>query len=196
MDPFSPASGYDLIDEPADILCMSQDDDVFHSHVASVQGSPRVINGRTMPDEGVQVDGITFKAVKVWEDLARSRNLNGMIHYRLDGVWLCHMGDLGHPLTDSDLAPIRGVDVLLALAGGPPTIALDALTHAIARIGARLVIPMHYQTGKVRLNIQPLDAFLRLYPPELVERRDRASIAVTPATVPSSTRIVVLQHVR
>jgi L-ascorbate metabolism protein UlaG (beta-lactamase superfamily) len=196
MDPFSPASGYDPIDEPADILCMSQDDDVFHSHAASVRGNPLVINGRTLPDEGVQADGITFKAVKVWEDLARTRNLNGMIHFRLDGVWLCHMGDLGHPLSDTEIAPIVGVDVLLALAGGAPTIALDALTHAIERIGPRLVIPMHYQTGKVRLNIRPLDELLRFYPAALIERRDSASIEVGPETLPASTRIVVLQHAR
>ena len=111
-------------------------------------------------------------------------------------AWLCHMGDLGHPLTDSDIAPIRGVDVLLALAGGPPTIALDALKDAIERIQPKLVIPMHYQTGKVRLNIKPLDEFLRFFPPELVERRDSTSIVITPETLPVSLRIAVLRHAR
>lgn len=196
-DPFSPQSGYDPIDEPADILVMSQEDDVFHSHAASVLGQPTVINGRHMLPDGVTVDGIHFRSVLVWEDLARTRNPNGMIHYTVDGVSLAHMGDLGHPLNENEIAPLRGVDVLLAITGGVHTIAIDALWEAIQAIRPRLVVPMHYQTGKVRLNIKPIEEFLALTPEGWrTERRDTSTVELTPELLPAEPTILLLRSAR
>ena len=66
---------------------------------------------------------------------------NALYRFELDGIAVCHMGDVGNPLTEAQLAPLRGrVDVLLALAGGGLTIALPDLDEAIAEIGPRVVI--------------------------------------------------------
>src|SRR5688572_3521476 len=77
-DPFSPESGYDAIDEAADLLLMSQDDDRFHSHAESVKGEPVTIVGRGLAEEGVSARGVHFRALQVWENVARDKNLNGM----------------------------------------------------------------------------------------------------------------------
>jgi len=196
MDPFGPSSGYDPIDETADILTMSQEDDRFHSHAAGVLGDPVVLNGREIPPEGVVVRGILFRAVRVWEDLDRRRNPNGMFFFTLEGVRIAHMGDLGHPLNEDEIAPLRGTDILLALAGGPPTIAIPDLHRAVEAIQPRIVIPMHYQTGKVRLNIRPVDDFLAAYPAERIERHDSPTLDVRRETLPRETKIVVLRHAR
>jgi hypothetical protein len=60
LDPFSPVSGYDPINEPADILAMSQDDDRFHSHAESVLGN-RVLIGEIRRHYGL----VSFPAVPV-----------------------------------------------------------------------------------------------------------------------------------
>src|SRR5262245_47684290 len=195
-DPFSPESGYDPIDEPADILLMSQDDDRFHSHAESVRGSPTTIVGRGLPAAGVRASGIVFRAVQVWEDIPRTRNINGMFHYTLDGISIAHMGDLGHPLDDQEAGALRGVDVLLAITGNHQTIAIPDLVDAIERIGPRVVIPMHWQTGKVRLNIHDNAEFYSHYRPEQIEHRDATSIELRPEQLPDPTRIVVLKHAR
>jgi L-ascorbate metabolism protein UlaG (beta-lactamase superfamily) len=195
-DPFSPESGYDPIDEPADILLMSQDDDRFHSHAQSVKGNPITIVGRGLPPEGARASGIDFKAVQVWEDIPRTKNVNGMFHYALDGVSVAHMGDLGHPLNDQETGALKGVDVLLAITGNHQTIAIDALVDAIERIEPKVVIPMHWQVGKVRLNIQDNSEFLSHYRAEQIEQRDSTSIELTPATLPKELRIVQLRWAR
>jgi L-ascorbate metabolism protein UlaG (beta-lactamase superfamily) len=196
LDPFSPSSGYDPIDEPADILAMSQDDDRFHSHAESVQGHPTVLIGKAMTAEPVVVKGIPFRAVPVWEDAQRTRNRHGMILFEAEGLRVTHMGDLGHALNATELQAIAGTDVLLALAGGRHTVALDDLAAIIEAVKPRLVIPMHYQTGKVKLDILTLDAFLPYYPADMVEYRPETWLEVTPASLPPSTRIVVLKHAR
>jgi L-ascorbate metabolism protein UlaG (beta-lactamase superfamily) len=196
LDPFSPSSGYDPIDEPADILAMSQDDDRFHSHAESVQGSPRVLIAKEMGSAPVVVDGIPFRAIPVWEDAHRTKNKHGMIAFEAEGVHVTHMGDLGHALNAEELAAIQGTDVLLALAGGRHTVALDDLAAIIEAIKPRLVIPMHYQTGKVLLDIQTLDAFAAYYPATMLDYRDTTWLEVTCASLPETTRIVVLKHAR
>jgi L-ascorbate metabolism protein UlaG (beta-lactamase superfamily) len=196
LDPFSPVSGYDPIDEPADILAMSQDDDVFHSHAASVRGNPMVLVGRDMTAEPVVVNGVTFRAVPVWEDAQRTKNRHGMIVVEAEGLRLTHMGDLGHSLNEAELAAIAGTDILLALAGGVHTLALDALADVITTLQPPIVIPMHYQTGKVKLNIKTLDAFLSHVPADTVKQRDQTWLEVTRASLPASTRIIVLKHAR
>jgi L-ascorbate metabolism protein UlaG (beta-lactamase superfamily) len=195
-DPFSPESGYDPIDEPADILLMSQDDDRFHSHRESVKGSPETIIGRGLSPEGAAARGIQFKAIQVWEDIPRTKNVNGMFHFILDGVSVAHMGDVGHPLNDEETGALKGVDVLLAITGGNHTIAIPDLVDAIRRIGPKVVIPMHFQTGKVRLNINDNAEFFAHYKPEQIEHRDSTSLELTPGTLPRETKIIVLRHAR
>lgn len=195
-DPFSPVSGYDPINEPADIVTLSQDDDRFHSHVASITGEPTIVNFRTLPADGVESHGIRFRAVSVWEDVNRTKNPNGMFYFTVGGLRVAHMGDLGHPLSDAEIEPIRDVDVLFALAGGIHTIALEALVDAIGRIRPRLVIPMHYQIGKVRLDILELSNFLALIPTMPVTWHDSPTVDLSVDQLPEPTQVLVLKHAR
>ena len=195
-DPFSPTSGYDAINEPADILLMSQDDDRFHSHAESVTGSPTVIVGRGLANEGVTERGINFRAIQVWEDIPRTKNANGMFIYTLDGISIAHMGDVGHPLNDAECAVLDGVDVLLAITGGGHTIAIPALVEAIKRIRPKIVIPMHFQTGKVLLNIFDNTEFYSYFEANDIVRVDSPSLEIKPADLPPPTRIMVLPFAR
>ena len=195
-DPFSPTSGYDAIDEPADILLMSQDDDRFHSHRESVTGDPTVIIGRGLAEQGVVERGIHFRAIQVWEDIPRVKNPNGMFIYTLDGISVAHMGDIGHPLNDAECAALSGVDVLLAITGGGHTIAIPALVEAIKRIRPKIVIPMHFQTGKVLLSIFDNTEFFSYFSPDDIVNVDAPSLEISAAELPAPTRIMVLRFAR
>ena len=75
-------------------------------------------------------------------------------------------------LTEAELAPLRGADIVLAAAGGPPTIDFPEIPALLDAIGPRIVMPMHYKTPRINLNIQPLERFL-----EVPARRPRRSAA-------------------
>ena len=107
-----------------------------------------------------------------------------------------HLGDLGNPLTDEQLALLRGrVDVLLALTGGPPTIELEDLDRAIEEIRPRVVIPMHYQIPKLKLNILPLEAFTSRYPGDVVTRVGATEVEFSSDTLPPTLRVYVLEPI-
>jgi L-ascorbate metabolism protein UlaG (beta-lactamase superfamily) len=119
-----------------------------------------------------------------------------MFHFTLDGVRVAHMGDLGHPLNDQETGDLAGTDVLLAITGNHHTIAIPALVDAIERIKPRVVIPMHWQTGKVRLNIHDNAEFYASYRADQIEHRASTSIELSPSTLPPAMKIVVLRHAR
>jgi L-ascorbate metabolism protein UlaG (beta-lactamase superfamily) len=62
-----------------------------------------------------------------------------------DGLVFCHLGDLGHELTDEQVKAIGPVDVLMVPVGGVNTINGEAAKRVMKAIKPRLyAIPMHY----------------------------------------------------
>lgn len=197
-DPYTPeAAGLDPVDEPADVVVMSSATDRFHSYPAMVPGDPEVLNALEISDRGpVEARGVVFEALPTMESVEHkeSPEANAIYRFELEGVSVLHLGDLGNPLTDEQLERLRGrVDVLLALTGGPPTIELDDLDRAIAEIGPRVVIPMHYRIPKLRLNILPVEVFTSRYPEERVRRAGAPEVDLRPDTLPETLEIYVLE---
>jgi L-ascorbate metabolism protein UlaG (beta-lactamase superfamily) len=203
-DPYTPGpqgSGFERIDEPADLVIMSSATDSFHSDPSHIQGSPTVVNALELPPEGATVRGVTIRPFPTMEnlgfDFGRDPDANAMYLFQLGGVRVLHMGDVGNPIAENQLAQLAGqVDLLLALAGAHATIALDDLDAAIAAIGPRVVIPMHYHHPRGVLNILPVDAFAGRYPAEQVRRMGGPTLTLDPAALPDGPQIVVLEQSR
>jgi hypothetical protein len=66
----------------------------------------------------------------------------------------------------------------------------------IDAIGPRLVLPMHYKTSKINLDIQPVEQFLKVLPDRALQRPGLSSIEITRASLPVERTIVVLDHAR
>jgi L-ascorbate metabolism protein UlaG (beta-lactamase superfamily) len=193
-DPYTPGrSGFDPIDEPADVVLMSSANDDFHSDPSHIRGAPIVVNTLELPPEGIVVKGIPVRSFPAYESRTfdyqaasgRDPDANALYHFTFGGLRFLHMGDVGNPVAPDQLAALRGqVDVLFALTGEHATIALDDLDAAIAAIGPRVVIPMHYYSPKGVLKIEPLDRFLDRLRPERITRLDRSELELSPETLP------------
>jgi len=197
-DPYTPAvAGLNPIREAADVVIMSSDDDPFHSDAADVPGSPVVLNALEIArhDGSRETCGIRFDAIETKESLIHKRDPgdNAMYAFTLDGIRVGHMGDVGNPLTPEQLEFLRGVDVLLALTGGPVTIELSDLDTALRAVQPKVVIPMHYQIPNLKLKILGLEAFTSRYPQEIVDVRPSSQIELAPDRLPEPMRIVALQ---
>ena len=62
-DPYTPApgnSGFDPINEEADIVLMSSATDSFHSDPSHIKGKPIVVNTLELPTEGKNIDNKHF----------------------------------------------------------------------------------------------------------------------------------------
>jgi L-ascorbate metabolism protein UlaG (beta-lactamase superfamily) len=199
LDPFrSPDSGgYLPINEPADIVVVSHENDRYHSHLGQVVPPFEVVRALEIGAMGVTVRGITFHAIPVFETPEKlAADEVTIVHFRAEDLHVVHLGDLGHALSDAELEPIRGADIVMAAAGGPPTIDYPLISPLLDAIGPRVVIPMHYKTPRINLNIQPVDRFFEALADWPVVSINGSSCEMTRDTLPMSRRIVSLEHAR
>lgn len=208
-DPYTPGpshSGFDPIEEAADVVIMSSATDDFHSDPSHVRGEPVVVNALELPPEGAEARGIPIRSFPAYEsktfdyrsEFGRDPDTNAFYHFTLGGLRVLHMGDIGNPVARAHLDALRGqVDILLALTGEHTTIALDDLDDAIQAIGPRVVIPMHYFHPRGVLKIEPVERFLDRLPPERITRVGGPELELTPGTLPSDApHVYVLEQSR
>lgn len=204
-DPYTPGpegSNFDPIDEPADLVIMSSATDSFHSDPSHVRGAPTVVNALELPPEGKEVLGLHIRPFPAMEsmtfDFGRDPDANALYLFTLGGLRVLHMGDIGNPVPEAHLEALRGeVDVLFALAGAHATISLDDLDDAIAAIGPRVVIPMHYFSPRGVLEIEPVDTFLERLPADSVTRTGGPELELTPESLPADApHVYVLEQSR
>jgi L-ascorbate metabolism protein UlaG (beta-lactamase superfamily) len=111
----------------------------------------------------------------------------------MDDMRLCHLGDLGHPLTAEQAEDIDGVDVLFVPVGGLSTIDAAAAVETVRILQPRIVIPMHFQTELLRIQLAPVDRFLK-------EMGIKAGLlpqpkfSITRAGLSEETQVVVLDY--
>jgi len=181
---------YDEIKEAADIVVVSHEHP-DHNNVEGVPGSPEVIRGAGTH----QAKGIEFRGIASFHDDSggSQRGPNNIFCFTVNGVRLCHLGDLGHTLSDQQLADIGEVDVLLTPMAGTFTLDAAGAHKVVDQIKPRVVIAMHYQTDKCpTFPVTDVEPFLA--GKTNVKRLDTAEAEFKRNELPSATEIVVLKH--
>jgi L-ascorbate metabolism protein UlaG (beta-lactamase superfamily) len=161
-DPYEPGSydgavKYRPVGEEADIVLVSHGH-ADHSHTASVSGSPSIVN-----EEGPQkVKGISILGVSTYHDMSGGSERGSNIIFRLetDGLAICHLGDIGHPLDEAAAGQLRPVNILMMPVGGFFTVGRSEADSLMDSLMPELVIPMHFKTEGVDFPIAPVDEFL------------------------------------
>lgn len=92
------------------------------------------------------------------------RGENKMHILRADGLTVVHAGDLGHELSDEQLAAVKDCDALLLPVGGYYTIDAPTAKKIADAIAPRVIVPMHYRFGAHGYDvIGTVEEFARLY---------------------------------
>jgi L-ascorbate metabolism protein UlaG (beta-lactamase superfamily) len=116
------------------------------------------------------------------------RGKNIIFAFELDGIRLCHLGDLGHMLNQAQLDSIGKVDILFIPVGGAFTIDGDQANSVVAKLKPRLVIPMHFKTPLCSI---PLDGVYKFLAGKERVRRVK-SLEITSEELPAKTEIALL----
>ncbi len=201
-DPYNPeTAGFKVFTEPADIVIISSDNDSFHCNEQLIPGSHTTINALELAlNEGMKLEqGIEFRAVAAMEALNHAEHdpdQNGMYRINIDSIQIGHMGDMGNALTSAQLEFFAGIDVLLALVGGHPTLELSDLQTVIEHVKPKLVIPMHFRTLTYKpRNMFWIINFLELFSDADVDFACSSEVEITPESLPNSTRVLVVDYV-
>ena len=165
-DPYSSELGISLPPLTADVVTVSHAH-YDHNNVSAVSGDPMVIDKPGM----YEVKGVSVFGWNTFHDEVngKARGSNVIYNIRMDGVNVCHLGDVGHGPSPLMIEAIGPVDILLVPVGGNYTIDAEVAKEYVDRLMPSVIIPMHYKTDDVDLDIEGVDAFLDYFDKDDIE---------------------------
>ena len=189
-DPYTVGGGIDYspINETADVVVVSHNHS-DHNNVAAVQGKPELVKGPgTKTAKGIQ-----FKGVATSHDASQGmqRGSNTVFCFTIDDLRLCHLGDLGHALSQAQVTEIGPVDILFIPVGGFFTIDATVASHVCDQLKPKVVIPMHFKTPRCGYTIASVEDFLK--GKKNVSRAMASEVELQRDKLPIAMEIVLLQ---
>ena len=158
-----------------------------HSNWEEVAGDPRVFSA---PGEyeysGVSVRGVMTPLPP--ETPGDQRNVAYSIE--IDGVNICHLGDIALPLSTREVDELMPVDVLMMPVGGGCTLGLDQVLQSMQDLDPKVVVPMHYSIPEVDVSLQGVEGFLNRM--GLSEVQPQPRLVVTTSNLSPDLRVVLL----
>lgn len=150
IDPFDDAIGLKWKKRHADILLISHE---HHDH--NNQAGVDAYFTAEGPGE-YEVKEIPITAIRTYHDTetGAERGVNTCYSFVVDGLTVCHLGDLGHKLSGEQAEELSGADVLMVPVGGHYTIDGATAAEVVSQLEPQVVIPMHYQTPDLKLSQQ------------------------------------------
>jgi L-ascorbate metabolism protein UlaG (beta-lactamase superfamily) len=183
------AVGYEPLKLRGEIVTVSHDAP-GHNFTTAVKGRSRIITG---PGEfeigGVFITGVQTnrKTKGAKEEL---RNTLYVVDY--DGVTVAHLGDLKRVPSQTEIENLGEVKVALVPVGGGVGLNAARAAEIVSLLEPEIVIPMHYQIPGGKLKLAALNRFLKEMGVGKVEAVP--SLKVTRSSVPSETRVTVLEY--
>ena len=182
------AVGYKPITEGADVVTASHQHDDHYC----LEGLPEGYECVTAAGKH-EAKGLTITGIKSYHDTSKGkeRGSNVIFIIEMDGIRVCHLGDLGHTLSDEEVGAIGKVDVLLIPVGGFYTIGPKEAVDVMKALSPAVTIPMHYKTEVLGFPIKPVDDFLSLAGDS--ERPGTTETEIKQDAL-GGRRIIVLEH--
>lgn len=190
-DPYSEEMvGYSMPQVQADAVTVSHHHG-DHDCVGNVKGEPVIID----KENSFDLPGVEINSIKSFHDASRGkkRGENVIFKFRMDGIDVCHLGDLGEKCSSDLIETLLPVNVLLIPVGGTYTIDAEMAKEYVDRIMPDIVIPMHYRTKDCKLDIDKVDEFLNLFEEDVVEEEGN-SIELSRTDLGEETKIIVLRR--
>jgi beta-lactamase family protein len=114
------------------------------------------------------------------------RGTNVCFVYELDGVHVAHLGDVGHLLTQAQVAEFGGIDVLCVPIGG--SLGAARAAELVAQLDANLIVPMPLDGADAAGG--ELERFL--HEMSVAKGEAVAKLSVTSSSIPAETTVVLL----
>lgn len=188
-DPCGPETGYEIPRMRADIVTISHEHE-DHNYCRIISGDPKILRG---PGE-YEVKGIFIVGISTYHDRKKGqeRGKNTVFTFEMDGLRICHLGDLGHVPSQEQIEELSDVSVLLIPVGGGTTINAAQAAEIVSLLEPNIVIPMHYATKDLAMRLDSVSRFLTEMGQEGVKPQE--ILQVQAGSVPEETQVVLLEY--
>ena len=188
MDPVGKTTGYALPKQKADIVTVSHPHP-GHNALGQVQDGYFLIDG---PGE-YEVSDVFIKGIRTFHDNERGQRhgFNTIYVLELEDLRICHLGDLGHTLTEEQAELLDDVDVLMVPVGGGNALDSVGANEVIGQIEPRIVIPMHFQTVAGDTTSDRVERFCKELGIENLAPQEK--LTVRKGDLPDNVKVVILE---
>ena len=188
-DPYAESVGYTLGRLAADIVTVSCDAP-DHNNWQAVQDVRKVIRG---PGE-YEIANVTL--LGAWTlavvEKERPRLKNTAYVIDMDGLRLCHLGDIAQVPAGEQVAALGKPHILFVPVGGNETLDGKLAAECVRLLEPNIVIPMHYKTPAVKGTLETVEKFLKEM--GVKDRLPQPRLSVTPSNLPGEMQVVVLDY--
>lgn len=163
-----------------------------HNNVGAIKGDFVLIK-----DPGVfSQDGIDITGIPTFHDnvSGAKRGKNIVYDFKIDGLNVCHCGDLGHLLSAEQIKKIGRVDILMLPVGGRATLDANGAVEVMKQLNPTIAIPMHYRTktmGILGFIFEKVDTFVAVSKRDAKNYKD---IDVNLSNIENFPQIAILQY--
>lgn len=159
-DPFNEKVGYKVPNENAHIVTTSHQH-YDHNYVSAIKEvNVHLDKPGRYSEKGIDIVGIPTKHD---EANGSKRGDNVVFKFAIDGLNICHCGDLGHVLNAEHVESIGTVDVLLVPVGGVYTVDAQDAHKIVELLKPVLTIPMHFKTKPLSFQLNNVEEYIKSY---------------------------------
>ena len=185
-DPYPTSVGLRIDNRPASVVTVSNSHP-NHNHVESIEGDPKVFSN---PGE-YEYNGVTARGVMTpLADGQSQDERNVAFSIEIGAINVCHLGDISMPMTTRMIDELKPIDVVLVPTGGHCTLDMDQIYQTLQDPDAKIVIPMHYKTEGINVDVDPIDNFVRRMGLDEIQAQPR--LVVTSANLGTDMRVVLM----
>jgi L-ascorbate metabolism protein UlaG (beta-lactamase superfamily) len=186
-DPVGRATGYALPKQAADIVTISHDHP-GHTNLDAIRPEYQIVRG---PGE-YEMHDVFITGIRTYHDPHRGaeRGYNTVYLFEIEGMVVCHLGDLGHSLTTEQAEALGDPDILLIPAGGGTVIDAATAAEIVSQLEPKVVIPMQFATAIGDHDLGTVEAFCKHLGVQMPAAEDKAVLRQT--DLGETMRLVVL----
>lgn len=142
-DPFDSSIGLKFPKQEADIVTISHEHN-DHSNKKGIKNKDCFFI--EAPGE-YEIKEVLMRGISTFHDNenGEKRGKNTIYLIQAEGLSICHLGDLGHELSDKVIKEIDMTDVLMIPVGGIYTIDPVVAAKICKKIEPSIILPMHYK---------------------------------------------------
>jgi L-ascorbate metabolism protein UlaG (beta-lactamase superfamily) len=188
-DPYHKSLGLTLPSLKSNIVTISHDTP-HHNYTAGVKGDFKVVDS---PGE-YEINSIFVTSIYMRPDKKNKQEQSGrnnVFVIDIEEITVCHLGDISHVPTQSQVEDMGSIDVLLVPVGGKSALNATQAAEVISLIEPYVVIPMHYNLPNLTIEFDPVSKFLKEMGISKMDTVD--SLKITKSGLPQETQVVVLE---
>lgn len=188
-DPVGRSTGYSLAkNAPADVITLSHEGDGAVT-MDGLRTEATILRG---PGE-YEIHDVFVTGIRTFRDASggAERGHNTVYLIEVEGMVVCHLGDLGHVLSEEQAQTMSSADILLIPVGGGGALEPSVAAEVVAQIDPKLVIPMQYATAQGDRKLGGVEPFCKELGVEVPTPEEK--LTIRQSELGETIRVVTLQ---